>query len=359
MIDIRAATKSYENWLGNYVRLIPEDLEEKHARMKEGAFPFFRATFYRWAQTWPETCGELARAPVVLSVGDIHIENFGTWRDADGRLVWGINDFDEAWPLPYASDLVRLAASAVVAIKEEQALRSRIDEACHAILSGYAEAMESGGGAFVLEEQHLHLRKLAVARLADPGEFWRKVEKLPAWKGRVPKSARKALERALPERRLDYRIVHRIAGLGSLGRERLATIAPWRGAWVAREAKAMAPSACAWAGGVKNPPKPLCGKILARAVRCPDPFLSIGRKWVVRRLSPSSSRIELGDLPREREERRLLEAMGAELANVHHGSGKRRAILRDLKGRPKPWLLEAARAMSEAVEKDWKIWKRG
>ena len=28
-------------------------------------------------------------APQVLSVGDLHLENFGTWRDADGRLVWG------------------------------------------------------------------------------------------------------------------------------------------------------------------------------------------------------------------------------------------------------------------------------
>ena len=31
-----------------------------------------------------------------LSVGDLHVENFGTWRDSEGRLIWGINDFDEA-----------------------------------------------------------------------------------------------------------------------------------------------------------------------------------------------------------------------------------------------------------------------
>jgi len=36
----------------------------------------------------------------VLAVGDLHVENFGTWRDAEGRLIWGVNDFDEAWRLP-------------------------------------------------------------------------------------------------------------------------------------------------------------------------------------------------------------------------------------------------------------------
>ena len=52
-------------------------------------FPFFRATFYRWLQVWPETCTELDRVPHILSVGDLRVENFGTWRDTDGRLAAG------------------------------------------------------------------------------------------------------------------------------------------------------------------------------------------------------------------------------------------------------------------------------
>ena len=54
-----------------------------------------------------------------LGVGDLHVENFGTWRDAESRLVWGINDFDEACCLPYTQDLVRLAASARFAVQEQ------------------------------------------------------------------------------------------------------------------------------------------------------------------------------------------------------------------------------------------------
>ena len=50
-----------------------------------------------------------------LAIGDLHVENFGTWRDKEGRLIWGVDDFDEAYSLPYTHDLVRLAASAEIA----------------------------------------------------------------------------------------------------------------------------------------------------------------------------------------------------------------------------------------------------
>src|SRR5260370_32652719 len=60
--------------------------------------------------TGVQTCA-LPISHEVLAVGDLHVENFGTWRDAEGRLTWGVNDFDEAYPLPYTIDLARLATS--------------------------------------------------------------------------------------------------------------------------------------------------------------------------------------------------------------------------------------------------------
>jgi len=119
-VDVTEATRRYERWLATRVPLLRGDLDLRHRLMSTDAFSFMRASFYRWAQQWPELCGELARAPVVLAVGDLHVENFGTWRDAEGRLIWGINDFDEATPLPYAQDLVRLATSALIAIEESR-----------------------------------------------------------------------------------------------------------------------------------------------------------------------------------------------------------------------------------------------
>src|SRR5262249_40369272 len=114
-MKIGRATENYEAWLGRHLRLIHADLENKHKQMRSAPFPFLRATYYRSAQVWTLVCGPAARDPRVLSVGDLHVENFGTWRDIEGRLIWGINDFDEAWPLPYTNDLIRLATSALLA----------------------------------------------------------------------------------------------------------------------------------------------------------------------------------------------------------------------------------------------------
>src|SRR5258708_11264731 len=104
-IGIVEATARYEAWLAERIPLVKADLELKHRAMSAGIFPFFRATFYRWAARWRALAGDVAVAPTVLAVGDLHVENFGTWRDAEGRLVWGVNDFDEAWTLPYTHDL--------------------------------------------------------------------------------------------------------------------------------------------------------------------------------------------------------------------------------------------------------------
>lgn len=96
-MNLQKSTERYETWLASRITLIPVDLDLKHQRMEESPFSFLRATFYRWVQQWPEICANLTKAPTVLSVGDLHVENFGTWRDAEGRLIWGINDFDEAY----------------------------------------------------------------------------------------------------------------------------------------------------------------------------------------------------------------------------------------------------------------------
>jgi len=46
-MTIQEATASYEDWLGQQIPLLPEDLERKHDLMRSAPFPFLRATFYR------------------------------------------------------------------------------------------------------------------------------------------------------------------------------------------------------------------------------------------------------------------------------------------------------------------------
>jgi hypothetical protein len=356
-MNIVKATKKFEDWLRLHIRIVEPDLRFKHVQMAAAVFPFFRATFYRWVQVWPEVCPELDQTPHILSVGDLHVENFGTWRDTDGRLVWGVNDFDEASLFPYTMDLVRLAASALLAAREQR-LAMKPKESSAAILAGYERGMEDGGRPFVLGESHDWLRAIAESKLRDPVVFWGKIDRLTPVKGEIPLSAREAIEHLLPEPGIRYRLAHRIAGLGSLGHIRLVAIAEWKGARIAREAKALTPSALQWLSPKRVPAEILYAAILRRAVRCPDPYVQMRGHWIVRRLSPHCSRIELEALGTSREECRLLESMGRETANIHLGTEeKRRLILKDLSKRKGNWLLGAAQAMAEAMEKDWRVWK--
>jgi hypothetical protein len=354
---IGESTKRYEKWLAAHIPLIRGDLELKHAQMKAFLFPFLRATYYRWAEVWPQVCSDIASAPEALSVGDLHVENFGTWRDTDGRLIWGINDFDEASWLPYTNDLVRLVASANMAIDANHIALDR-KSACNAVLEGFQKSLAAGGRPFVLAEEHPALREMARHRLKEPEKFWAKLNSLTPIKGKIPSSAKKAIARMLPQPDVPHIFVHRVAGLGSLGRERYVGIAMWHGGKIAREAKALVPSACVFAKSGKVTNRILYQEILDKSIRCPDPWVRLRGRWIVRRLAPDCSRIELSALPVERDEIKLLQSMGYETANIQLGTLKARDILKDLKKRPAGWLYNAARLMVDAVTADWERWRK-
>jgi hypothetical protein len=351
---ISKATRKFENWLGKQLPLVQADLELKHKLMAENPFAFLRGTYYRWAQEWPKLCPELAKAPEVLAAGDVHVENFGTWRDREGRLVWGVNDFDEAYTLPYTSDLVRLAVSAHLAVTSRR-LKIERSRGCKAILDGYSACLKEGGRPVILED-HDWLWEIATSDLRDPHVFWSKMGALPSARD-VPKSARKALEGLMPEEDLDYKIAHRVAGVGSLGCERFVALAEWLGGKIAREAKALAPPASVWAFGGKASRKISYEKILETSCRAPDPYVRTRGRWLVRRLAPDCSRIELEMLPEKRDEVRLLKAMGFETANIHLGSKTAiKALRSDLAKRKDGWLHAAAKKMAHSVVEDYEDW---
>jgi hypothetical protein len=356
LTNIRDATRNYEAWLARHIDVLRSDLDAKHELMAQDPFSFFRATFYRWMQLYPVVCPKAWAAPRVLAVGDLHVENYGTWRDAEGRLVWGINDFDEVFALPYTIDLVRLAASAALAIKLNH-LRFAPARACTAILEGYSDSLQTGGEPFVLSEKHAWLREAVTSHGRDPVMFWQKFAALPTLK-QVPPRVMALLKQAMPERNLKFRVVHRRAGLGSLGRERFTAIAQWDGGNIAREAKALLPSACVWASGGGDK-RIYYGQMLTRIVRAGDPFMNMHPGWILRRLAPYCSRIELQQLPRGPYAEKLLRVMGRELANVHLGMrGVTAAIRSDLRKRGPKWLHHAAAAMVEATLKDWNEWRK-
>jgi hypothetical protein len=360
MTSIIDDTRDYEAWLGGFTEIHDSDLAAKHIGMASATdpFPFFRATYYRWLRRWTQTCPELDDAPRILAIGDLHVENFGTWRDQEGRLAWGVNDFDEAAELPYTNDLVRLACSVRFA-RDSGPLRIRLGPACKAIIDGYRETLQQGGHPFVLEEAHPHLRGLAYAQERDPVQFWLRITRLlqePAVD--PPADAKTALKRDLPQKGLkcEFRRRPRV-GMGSLGKPRFIAIVDWSGGWVAREAKIITPPASCWLAGEGKPGESHIGEIVKKAIRCHDIFYRPEKRWLVRRLAPRCSRIELAHLGNVADQTAMLSAMGSETANVHLGSaGKIEAVLRDLAKRPAGWLKENSWRMYKALRADWKEW---
>jgi hypothetical protein len=293
----------------------------------------------------------------VLAVGDLHVGSFGTWRDAEGRLCWGVTDFDESYPLPYTNDLARLAASAKLMIDAEH-LTISLRDACAAILDGYRRTLRDGGCPMVLAERETNLERLGVHTLRPPEKFWPTLQALPIPRRPVTPLVRRQLERTLPDARLGYKVVAREAGLGSLGQQRFVAIASWNGGLIAREAKALVPSACAWLDGRVGHKQSFYQRTMEGAVRSRDPFLTITDGWLIRRLSPDSNRIEMAELPKARDEHTLLNAMGAEAANVHLGSPRQvTSILADLGRRNSNWLRAAAKDMVEAMEREWSAFR--
>ena len=356
-MNIRKATASYETWLGAETALIAEHVAIKHEQMAAGPFQFLRATFYRWAQLWPNLAGDLAEAPKVLATGDLHVENFGTWRDAEGRLIWGVNDFDEAFELPCTFDLVRLAASVFVA-RAAQGVLIEPRAACQALLAGYTRTIHEGGRPFVLGEHHSWLSAVAHGELRNPISFWQRMRESPTATSPIPAGAKKALEQLMPEAGLPYHVVQRLKGLGSLGHRRFIALAEYRGGMIAREAKSLSPSACVWAWEKGAEASVRYEEILGRSIRCPDPMVHATGSWLARRIAPDCSRIELASLGQVGDEAKLLAAMGSETANIHLGTeGAARHIARDLKSRPRNWLRAAAKTMLKATLADWKEWR--
>lgn len=356
-MSIAATTTHFENWLSHYVPLESAALAIKHQRMAESPETYLRSTFYRWARRWPVVCPELLETPPVLAIGDHHIGNFGVWRDGQGRLCWGIQDFDEAAIIPYASDLVRLAASALLAI-ESNRLAIGAEGACQAVLAGYREGIDQGGTPIVLEEQEHRLRLIILEHCLAPHHFWRQIEELPRLRGLIPPEASAAIEAELPPDCGPRHLVQAPPEAAGLGRPQYTWLTTWYGGRLARQVRALAPSAWYWAQEIQSVSTEATTTLFARAIRCPDPFARVTGRWLVRRLAPDCSRLEM-NLRRRRDAELVLTAMGRETANVHCASADAlQAIQRDLRQRPATWLLRAGAAMAEASTTDWHDWQR-
>jgi uncharacterized protein (DUF2252 family) len=91
---------------------VPELVPIRHGRMLASPMAYYRGAALQMTV-------DLAETPVsglrVQLCGDAHLSNFGAFASPERRLVFDLNDFDEALPGPFEWDLKRLAASFAVA----------------------------------------------------------------------------------------------------------------------------------------------------------------------------------------------------------------------------------------------------
>jgi hypothetical protein len=354
--DIVQSTADYEAWAARRTPMIATDIAHKHELMKADRFAFFRATFYRWAELWPRVCPDLEAGPHLLCVGDLHVENFGVWRDLEGRLVWGVNDFDEAQEAAFTVDLVRLLASVMLS-RDHAKVRLDDEQVAELVRAGWLRAMTKDAQPFVLNGRHKWLTRLAQRKLKNARAYWKKMERMgPAY----PQEAfgEPLAVAALHPGAGGALLRHRVAGLGSLGHPRVVALADWNGGYVAREAKALTPSAWIWARGGAAEDAPFrYDEILAQAIHCPDPTLSTHEGWLIRRLAPDGSRVELADLPDRRDDEKMFQAMGREIGNIHRRAPQAPEAVAALKGLPSARLVGAARDMVTALTADWETFR--
>src|SRR5205085_3295497 len=187
--------------------------------------------------------------------------------------------------------------------------------------------------------------------------FWDKMAALKA--PRKPPAQRylRALNDAMPQHGLRLAYARRTAGAGSLGRPRFVGMAQWRGAPVVREAKAALPSA--WTRVKGRGAKTLrCYEIATGTYRAPDPWYALSDNVIVRRLSPNNRKLDAATHPLELIDKKMLRAMGRDLAAIHLGlTDARKAIERDLGKRKDGWLADAVKQAAAFVRGEQKEWK--
>ncbi|ASN20170.1 DUF2252 domain-containing protein [Arthrobacter sp. YN] len=124
---------------GQHASRLPELVPVRIGRMLESPFAFYRGAAAIMAK-------DLSHAPVtghtVLACGDAHLSNYGFFASPERRLIFDLNDFDEAFPAPWEWDIKRLAASVWVNGRNDSHSEEQCRTATQACLRRYREALQ-------------------------------------------------------------------------------------------------------------------------------------------------------------------------------------------------------------------------
>lgn len=121
----------------------PERLTRKLAAIAADPFSFFRGTNNLYAASLADS-PLVHEAPRTLVCGDLHLENYGSFKGDNGLVYFDMNDFDEAAGAPFTVDLVRVLSSLQVAARGWKLADEDAGNLCRRFLETYAAALVEG-----------------------------------------------------------------------------------------------------------------------------------------------------------------------------------------------------------------------
>jgi uncharacterized protein (DUF2252 family) len=129
----------------------PELVQKKYSKLADDAFSFFRGTCHLFYHDLPSNL-TARTAPNVWICGDLHLENFGTYKGDDREIYFGINDFDESALAPCTWDLARLSTSIFLAADNLKLDKVVAIGLVQSYLTSYSTALSTGEPTVAIEE---------------------------------------------------------------------------------------------------------------------------------------------------------------------------------------------------------------
>ena len=365
----------------------------KYRAMRRDPFAFLRGTAHLFYQDWPARC-PLDRSPLTWACGDLHLENFGSYKGENGLAYFDINDFDEAALAPAGRDLARFATSMLLAAgamglpaAEARSLSRQAHLAyTHALRAGKPLWVERATARGLARQLLRRVKRRTRADLLEERTDRRRGQRRLRIDGRhalaLPQAEKSVVARTLDATRVCrarpafYRVIdvaRRIAGTGSLGLRRYVVLVNGRGGrdgQVLLDLKLAAPSVLAPTAGVGQPVWSSDAErvvSIQRRVQAVSPALlhavRLGHgSYILRELQPSADRLALADARDDREDlanalRVMAELVAwGQLRSSGHG-GSATADEWIAFGRERGWaklLIDYARYYADVVRGYWK-----
>ena len=227
----------------------PERLAMKYRAMRTSAFAFLRGSCHLFYDRLPRG-GIFKSAPPVWVCGDLHLENFGSYKGDNRQVYFDVNDFDESALAPASWDLVRFLTSLRTGLEGLSMREAGVEALCQTFVDAYASSLASGKAYWVerdtaqgvVRELLDGLRDRKRASFLDSRTIVKRGRRVLLTDGRkalpVDAAQRTAVEGFMQEfaaarpQPAFYRVLdvaRRVAGTGSLGVDRFAILVQGKG----------------------------------------------------------------------------------------------------------------------------------